>query len=77
MPKIKAVSKINTKAVASSAVLFFVVIVKDVSAFRAELRRIRRVLRLPTALVTTVKRFSLRLLGTAALAELTLIYCTA
>ena len=50
-----------------------IVIVKRIAAFRTELRRVCRILGLPSALVTFVKRCALRLLLAAFLAELTLI----
>ena len=54
-----------------------VVIVEYIAALRAELRRIMRISGLPATLVTSVKRCTLRLLGSALLAELSLIHCAA
>ena len=56
-----------------AAVLFFIVIVENISAFGTELRRISRILRLPAAFIAAVERCALGLFGTAALAEFTLI----
>ena len=58
-------------------ILLFVVIVKDVAALGAELRRICGILGLPAALVTLVKRCACGLWLAALGAELALVYGTA
>ena len=57
--------------------LLNVVIVKNISAFRTEFRRMCGVFRLPSALVALVKRCAFRFLLAAVAAEFTLIYLTA
>ena len=47
------------------------------AALRTELRRILRIFRLPSALVTLIKRFSCRLLGSAFRTEFALVDCAA
>ena len=58
-------------------VLLHVIIIKRISALRTELRRILRIFRLPSALVTLIKRFSCRLLGSAFRTEFSGCCCAA
>lgn len=56
---------------------YLILIAKRIAALRAELRRIVRILGLPAALVTLVKRSSCRLGASALCAELALVYSAA
>ena len=58
----------------SPLISYLIVVVEYIAALRTELRRIMRILRLPAALVTSVKRCTFGLLSSALLTELTLIY---
>ena len=58
-------------------ILLYVFVPEWVTAFRAELRRIVRILGLPAAFIALIKGCSLRLSAAAFGAELTLINCTA
>ena len=56
---------------------YFILIAEGIAALRAELRRIVRILGLPSALVASVERCACRLLSAAVLAEFTLVDSTA
>ena len=55
--------------------LLSVVLVKDISTLRTESRRILRIFRFPSALITTVKRRSCRLLCSTVRTEFAFVYC--
>ena len=57
--------------------LLFVVIVENIAALRAELRRMVRIWRLPATLIALEQRCSLRLLAAAFSAELAFVYSAA
>ena len=57
--------------------LLFVVIVENIAALRAELRRMVRIWRLPATLIALEQRCSLRLLAATFSAELAFVYSAA
>ena len=57
--------------------LLFIVVIENIAALRAELRRMVRIWRLPATLIALEQRCSLRLLAAAFSAELAFVYSAA
>lgn len=67
----------NQQALCGHSWLFYIALIKFITAFRAEFGRILRIFRLPAAFITAVQWLRSRFFRAAFRAEPTLIYSTA